>query len=84
MTSQRLRQRHCFRPCYQRSGNTFTSKEEVFTWAKSNKRRLLHAGDINKTSNGYENMGYIKRNGGAFMRVNLLLLTVQRWEARSK
>uniref|UniRef100_A0A0E0KZK3 Uncharacterized protein n=1 Tax=Oryza punctata TaxID=4537 RepID=A0A0E0KZK3_ORYPU len=45
-TSWWLRRRRCFgHPCWT-SGSAFTSKEEVFTWAKSNNRWLLHVGDI--------------------------------------
>uniref|UniRef100_A0A0E0R7Q3 Uncharacterized protein n=1 Tax=Oryza rufipogon TaxID=4529 RepID=A0A0E0R7Q3_ORYRU len=33
-------------------GNTLTSKE-VFTWANSNNKRLLHVGDIDRTSKSY-------------------------------
>uniref|UniRef100_A0A0D9ZH47 Uncharacterized protein n=1 Tax=Oryza glumipatula TaxID=40148 RepID=A0A0D9ZH47_9ORYZ len=33
---------------------------------------------------GYEIMGYIERKMGAFMRVNLLLLNEEMWEAGSK
>uniref|UniRef100_A0A0E0E0A8 Uncharacterized protein n=1 Tax=Oryza meridionalis TaxID=40149 RepID=A0A0E0E0A8_9ORYZ len=46
---RRLRRRHCFGPRYQTLGNTLTSKE-VFTWANSNNQRLLHVGDIDRTS----------------------------------
>jgi hypothetical protein len=45
----RLRQRRYFGPHCQMSGSTLTSKE-VFTWTKSNNRRLLHTGDIDRTS----------------------------------
>uniref|UniRef100_A0A0D9ZBK0 Uncharacterized protein n=1 Tax=Oryza glumipatula TaxID=40148 RepID=A0A0D9ZBK0_9ORYZ len=55
-------------PCYRTPDNTLTSKE-VFNWAKRTNRRLLHVGDIDKTS----------KNGvvqwGAFMKM---------WEAKSK
>uniref|UniRef100_A0A0E0M736 Uncharacterized protein n=1 Tax=Oryza punctata TaxID=4537 RepID=A0A0E0M736_ORYPU len=76
-TSRWLRRRCCFGPRCRTLGNTFTNTEEVFTWAKSNNRWLLHVGNIDGTSN-YENMGYIKRKVGAFMRVNVLLSKVQR------
>uniref|UniRef100_A0A0E0DY92 Uncharacterized protein n=1 Tax=Oryza meridionalis TaxID=40149 RepID=A0A0E0DY92_9ORYZ len=33
-------------------GNTLTSME-VFTWANSNNQRLLHVGDIDRTSKSY-------------------------------
>uniref|UniRef100_A0A0E0CJV3 Uncharacterized protein n=1 Tax=Oryza meridionalis TaxID=40149 RepID=A0A0E0CJV3_9ORYZ len=46
---RRLRRRHCFRPRCRTLGNTLTSKE-VFTWVNSNNQRLLHIGDINRTS----------------------------------
>uniref|UniRef100_A0A0E0NZH7 Uncharacterized protein n=1 Tax=Oryza rufipogon TaxID=4529 RepID=A0A0E0NZH7_ORYRU len=65
---RRLRRRRYFGPRYRTPDNTLTSKE-VFTWAKSNNRRLFHVGDIDKTS----------KNGvvqwGVFM---------QMWEAESK
>uniref|UniRef100_A0A0E0M0F8 Uncharacterized protein n=1 Tax=Oryza punctata TaxID=4537 RepID=A0A0E0M0F8_ORYPU len=46
---RQLRRRRCFGPHYRTSGNTLTSKD-VFTWAKSNNQRLLHVGDIDRTS----------------------------------
>uniref|UniRef100_A0A0E0BQN3 Uncharacterized protein n=1 Tax=Oryza glumipatula TaxID=40148 RepID=A0A0E0BQN3_9ORYZ len=46
---RRLRQRRGFKPRCQTPGNVLTNKE-VFTWAKRNNRRLLHVGDIDKTS----------------------------------
>uniref|UniRef100_A0A0E0JFQ2 Uncharacterized protein n=1 Tax=Oryza punctata TaxID=4537 RepID=A0A0E0JFQ2_ORYPU len=46
------RLRHCFGPRCRKSGITLTSKE-VFTWAKSNKRLLLHVGNINRKSKSY-------------------------------
>uniref|UniRef100_A0A0E0KB53 Uncharacterized protein n=1 Tax=Oryza punctata TaxID=4537 RepID=A0A0E0KB53_ORYPU len=52
MASWRLRRRSCLRPCCRTPSNTFTSKE-VFTWAKSNNRRLLHIGGIDMTSKSY-------------------------------
>uniref|UniRef100_A0A0E0P6Z4 Uncharacterized protein n=1 Tax=Oryza rufipogon TaxID=4529 RepID=A0A0E0P6Z4_ORYRU len=48
-TVARLNRRRCFGPCGKTSGNTLTSKE-VFTWAKSNNRRLLHVGGIDRRS----------------------------------
>uniref|UniRef100_A0A0E0F5G0 Uncharacterized protein n=1 Tax=Oryza meridionalis TaxID=40149 RepID=A0A0E0F5G0_9ORYZ len=48
----RLRRRHCFGPRCRTLGNTLTSKE-VFTWANSNNQRLLHNGNINRTSKSY-------------------------------
>uniref|UniRef100_A0A0E0R7Z2 Uncharacterized protein n=1 Tax=Oryza rufipogon TaxID=4529 RepID=A0A0E0R7Z2_ORYRU len=48
----RLRRRHCFGPRCRTLGSTLTSKE-VFTWANSNNQRLLHVGDINRTSKSY-------------------------------
>uniref|UniRef100_A0A0E0J1K0 Uncharacterized protein n=1 Tax=Oryza nivara TaxID=4536 RepID=A0A0E0J1K0_ORYNI len=47
-----LRRRHCFGPRCRMLGSTLTSKE-VFTWANSNNQRLLHVGDINRTSKSY-------------------------------
>uniref|UniRef100_A0A0E0PYT6 Uncharacterized protein n=1 Tax=Oryza rufipogon TaxID=4529 RepID=A0A0E0PYT6_ORYRU len=44
-----MRRRHCFDPRRQTLGNTLTSKE-VFTRANSNNQRLLHVGDIDRTS----------------------------------
>uniref|UniRef100_A0A0E0RFB5 Uncharacterized protein n=1 Tax=Oryza rufipogon TaxID=4529 RepID=A0A0E0RFB5_ORYRU len=46
---RRLRQRRGFNPRCRTPGNILTNKE-VFTWAKRNNRRLLHVGDIDKTS----------------------------------
>uniref|UniRef100_A0A0D3FTV8 Uncharacterized protein n=1 Tax=Oryza barthii TaxID=65489 RepID=A0A0D3FTV8_9ORYZ len=48
-TVARLNRRRCFGPRGKTSGNTLTSKE-VFTWAKSNNRRLLHIGGIDRRS----------------------------------
>uniref|UniRef100_A0A0D3G6X4 Uncharacterized protein n=2 Tax=Oryza TaxID=4527 RepID=A0A0D3G6X4_9ORYZ len=45
----RLRRRRCFGPCRRTSDITLTSKE-VFIWVKRNNRRLLHVGDIDRTS----------------------------------
>uniref|UniRef100_A0A0E0M795 Uncharacterized protein n=1 Tax=Oryza punctata TaxID=4537 RepID=A0A0E0M795_ORYPU len=47
-----LRRRRYFGPRYRTLGNTFTSKE-VFIWAKSNNRWLLHVGDIDRASKFY-------------------------------
>uniref|UniRef100_A0A0E0HD18 Uncharacterized protein n=1 Tax=Oryza nivara TaxID=4536 RepID=A0A0E0HD18_ORYNI len=49
---QRLRRKHCFGPRCRTLGSTLTSKE-VFTWANSNNQRLLHVGDIDRTSKSY-------------------------------
>uniref|UniRef100_A0A0E0R7Q4 Uncharacterized protein n=1 Tax=Oryza rufipogon TaxID=4529 RepID=A0A0E0R7Q4_ORYRU len=49
---RRLRRRHYFRPRCWTLGNILTSKE-VFTWANSNNKRLLHVGDIDRTSKSY-------------------------------
>uniref|UniRef100_A0A0E0A9H7 Uncharacterized protein n=1 Tax=Oryza glumipatula TaxID=40148 RepID=A0A0E0A9H7_9ORYZ len=49
---RRLRRRHCFGPRCRTLGNTLTSKE-VFNWANSNNQRLLHVGDIDRTSKSY-------------------------------
>nr|BAD54249.1 hypothetical protein [Oryza sativa Japonica Group]BAD54332.1 hypothetical protein [Oryza sativa Japonica Group] len=46
---RQMRRRHCFDPRRQTLGNTLTSKE-VFTRANSNNQRLLHVGDIDRTS----------------------------------
>uniref|UniRef100_A0A0E0JYF1 Uncharacterized protein n=1 Tax=Oryza punctata TaxID=4537 RepID=A0A0E0JYF1_ORYPU len=94
MTSQWLRRRRCFGPRYRTLGITFTS-EEVFTWAKSNNRRLLHVSDIDKTSNWLQRIGWsqpvieerCQTMWGAFMQVKLLHLKgafMRMWEARSK
>uniref|UniRef100_A0A0E0MFN5 Uncharacterized protein n=1 Tax=Oryza punctata TaxID=4537 RepID=A0A0E0MFN5_ORYPU len=48
---RRLRRRRCFGPHCRTQGNTLTSKE-VFTYAMSNIRRLLHVGD-DRTSKSY-------------------------------
>uniref|UniRef100_A0A0E0KZT2 Uncharacterized protein n=1 Tax=Oryza punctata TaxID=4537 RepID=A0A0E0KZT2_ORYPU len=45
---RQLRRRRCFGPRYWTSGSTLTSKE-VFTCSKSNNRRLLHDGNIDRT-----------------------------------
>uniref|UniRef100_A0A0E0PI89 Uncharacterized protein n=1 Tax=Oryza rufipogon TaxID=4529 RepID=A0A0E0PI89_ORYRU len=45
---QRLRLRHCFGPRCRTLSSTLTSKE-----ANSNNQRLLHAGDIDRTSKSY-------------------------------
>uniref|UniRef100_A0A0E0MJ01 Uncharacterized protein n=1 Tax=Oryza punctata TaxID=4537 RepID=A0A0E0MJ01_ORYPU len=47
-----LRRRCCFGPRCRTPGSIFTSKE-VFTWSKSNNQRLLHSGDIDRTSKFY-------------------------------
>uniref|UniRef100_A0A0E0IGA2 Uncharacterized protein n=1 Tax=Oryza nivara TaxID=4536 RepID=A0A0E0IGA2_ORYNI len=44
----RLRRRCCFEPRSRTLGSTLTSKE-----AESNNRRLLHVGDIDRTSKSY-------------------------------
>uniref|UniRef100_A0A0E0IHX8 Uncharacterized protein n=1 Tax=Oryza nivara TaxID=4536 RepID=A0A0E0IHX8_ORYNI len=49
---RRLRRRHYFGPRCRTQDNTLTSKE-VFTWANSNNQRLLHVGDIDRTSKFY-------------------------------
>uniref|UniRef100_A0A0E0IH95 Uncharacterized protein n=1 Tax=Oryza nivara TaxID=4536 RepID=A0A0E0IH95_ORYNI len=95
------RRRHCFGPHYRTLGSTLTNKE-VFNWANSNNQRLLHVGDIDRTSKSYiftscsmwlvtEDRVESAGDGGmtsydveAFMRVNLLLLNEQMWEAVSK
>uniref|UniRef100_A0A0E0K0F9 Uncharacterized protein n=1 Tax=Oryza punctata TaxID=4537 RepID=A0A0E0K0F9_ORYPU len=41
--------RCCIGPRCRTPGSTLTNKE-VFTWAKRNNRRLLHVGDIDRTS----------------------------------
>uniref|UniRef100_A0A0E0G5S7 Uncharacterized protein n=1 Tax=Oryza nivara TaxID=4536 RepID=A0A0E0G5S7_ORYNI len=46
---RRLRRWHYFSPRCWTLGSTLTSKE-VFTWANSNNQRLLHIGDIDRTS----------------------------------
>uniref|UniRef100_A0A0E0KMT1 Uncharacterized protein n=1 Tax=Oryza punctata TaxID=4537 RepID=A0A0E0KMT1_ORYPU len=43
----------CFGPRCRTLSSAFTSKEEVFTWAMSNNRRLLHISDINRRSKSY-------------------------------
>uniref|UniRef100_A0A0E0LBS9 Uncharacterized protein n=1 Tax=Oryza punctata TaxID=4537 RepID=A0A0E0LBS9_ORYPU len=45
----RLRRRRCFEPHRWTPSNTFTSKK-VFSWVKSNNRRMLHVGDIDRTN----------------------------------
>uniref|UniRef100_A0A0D3H4H5 Uncharacterized protein n=1 Tax=Oryza barthii TaxID=65489 RepID=A0A0D3H4H5_9ORYZ len=91
----------CFGPHYRTLGSTLTSKE-VFNWANSNNQRLLHVGDIDRTSKSYiftscsmwlatedrvesaGDEGMTSYDVEAFMRVNLLLLNEQIWEAVSK
>uniref|UniRef100_A0A0E0PZC7 Uncharacterized protein n=1 Tax=Oryza rufipogon TaxID=4529 RepID=A0A0E0PZC7_ORYRU len=42
---RQLRRRCCMGPHCQTLGSTVTNKD-VFTWAKSNNRRLLHVDDV--------------------------------------
>uniref|UniRef100_A0A0E0J0X2 Uncharacterized protein n=1 Tax=Oryza nivara TaxID=4536 RepID=A0A0E0J0X2_ORYNI len=56
---------------------TLTSKE-VFTWANTNNQRLPTSAIL------IEQASMASYNVEVFMRVNLLLLNEQMWEARSK
>uniref|UniRef100_A0A0E0R742 Uncharacterized protein n=1 Tax=Oryza rufipogon TaxID=4529 RepID=A0A0E0R742_ORYRU len=74
---RRLRRRHCFGPRCRTLGSTLTSKE-VFTWANTNNQRLPTSAIL------IEQASMASYDVEVFMRVNLLLLNEQMWEARSK
>uniref|UniRef100_A0A0E0ANL2 Uncharacterized protein n=1 Tax=Oryza glumipatula TaxID=40148 RepID=A0A0E0ANL2_9ORYZ len=68
---RRLRRKHCFRPRCRMLGSTLTNKE-VFTNGCSTSATLI------------EQASMASYDVEAFMRVNLLLLNEQMWEAGSK